>query len=107
MKYILVVSGVVFAVVAQILLKIASSNVFFEKRWLTFLFLSAAAYGLAFFTQSYMFKYFALSKIAPATSIAIMILVFVCGVWLFNETIQLKQIIGILLGIVSIYLILG
>jgi len=54
-----------------------------------------------------MFKYFALSKIAPATSIAIMILVFVCGVWLFNETIQLKQIIGILLGIVSIYLILG
>lgn len=107
MKYILVISGVVFAVVAQVLLKTASSNVSFEKRWLTFLFLSAGAYGLAFFIQSYIFKYFPLSKIAPAMSIAIMILVFVCGVWLFNETIQLKQIIGILLGIVSIYLILG
>ena len=107
MKYIVVFLGVISAVVAQVLIKNASLNVFLEKKWIVFILLSAATYGVAFLLQSYILKFFALSKIAPVMSISVMILVVGCGVWLFGEEINLKQMIGVLLGIVSIYLILS
>lgn len=107
MKYILVFLGVIMAVVAQVLVKNASLNVFLEKKWIILMLLSATSYGVAFLLQSYILKFFALSKIAPAMAIAIMVLVFGCGVWLFGEEINFKQVVGVLLGIVSIYLILA
>ena len=69
--------------------------------------LSLTAYGLAFILQSYIFKFFPLSKIAPVMAISIMILVFSCGICIYRENINIKQIIGLFLGIVSIYLILS
>lgn len=107
MKYIIVILSIISAVTAQVLIKNASLNVFFEKKWFTFIFMSVTAYGIAFFLQSYIFKFFPLSKIAPVMAISIMLLVFGCGIWLFGEDINFKQIIGVLLGIVSIYLILA
>lgn len=107
MKYFLVALGVVFSVIAQVLIKNASFYDFWGKKWIIFMLLSVSSYGLAFLLQSYLMKLFPLSKIAPAMAIAIMILVFIAGVVFFKETIQLKQAIGILLGIVSIYLILS
>lgn len=71
------------------------------------MFLSIAAYGITFFLQSYILRFFPLSKIAPATAIAIMILVFGCGIFIFGENISVKQLIGVALGVVSIYLILA
>ena len=107
MKYVLVLLGIVFAVAAQILLKTASSASSLSTKWLIYMALSAALYVVAFVFQSYVYRYFSLSKIAPAMATAIMLLVVLCGVWIFNETIQTKQIIGILFGIISIYLIIG
>ena len=107
MKYFIVIFGVISAVLAQILIKNASLNVFFEKKWFVFMSLSLTAYGLAFILQSYIFKFFPLSKIAPVMAISVMILIFISGVWLYGEEINIKQIIGVFLGIVSIYLILS
>ncbi|MDD3319912.1 MAG: SMR family transporter [Paludibacter sp.] len=107
MKYILVLLGVLFAVVAQILIKNASGNVFFEKKWIVLMLLSVSAYGIAFFLQSYIFKFFPLSKIGPVMAVAVMILVFGSGILLFGEEISAKQAIGVLFGILSIYLILA
>jgi len=106
MKYILVSLGVISAVMAQILIKNASMNTFLERKWISWMLLSAMFYGAAFLLQSYILKFFPMSKVFPAMAIAIMILVFGCGVWLFGEEINLKQTIGVLLGVVSIYLIL-
>lgn len=107
MKYILVLLAVVSAVVAQVLVKNASTNVFFEKRWILSMLLGATCYFVAFLLQSYILKFFPLSKITPVMAIAIMTLVFGCGIWLFNEQINTRQFIGVLLGMTSIYLILS
>jgi drug/metabolite transporter (DMT)-like permease len=107
MKYYLVILSVISAVLAQVLIKNASLNVLFDKKWIVLMLSSITAYGIAFVLQSYVLKFFPLSKIAPATAIAVMVLVFGCGVWLFGENINAKQVIGVLLGIVSIYLILS
>jgi len=106
MKYILVLFGVVFAAIAQVLVKNASSQVFFEKKWVILMLLSVSSYGLAFLLQAYIFKFFELSKIGPVMAIAVMILVFGFGIWFFGEEINIKQAVGVLLGIISIYLIL-
>ena len=107
MKDLLVIMGVVFAVTAQVLLKYASLAVSMSKRWLFFIGFSAVSYAIAFLFQLYIYKYFPLSKIAPTLSTAIVLFVIIMGVWLFNETLQTKQIIGILLGAASIYLIMA
>lgn len=107
MKYILVLLGIMSATTAQVLVKNATLNTFFGKRWILFMLLSVIFYGIAFLLQSYLLKYFALSKITPVMAIAIMVLVVGCGVWLFGENLTVKQIIGVLLGIISIYLILS
>lgn len=107
MKYFLALMGVIFAVAAQILLKYASLSTSMSKKWLIYTIFSAISYAIAFVFQSYIYKYFPLSKIAPTLSTAIVLFVIIIGVWLFNETLQTKQIIGILLGAVSIYLIMS
>jgi len=107
MKYILVLFGVIFAALAQLLVKNASSQTFFDKKWIVLMLLSVTSYGLAFLLQAFIFKFFALSKIGPVMAIAVMILVFGFGIWFFGEEISLKQTVGVLLGIISIYLILA
>jgi len=106
MKYFLAFFSVISAVVAQVLIKKASLSIPFEKKWISMILLSIAAYGITFLLQAYLMRLFPLSKIAPAAAMAIMVLVFICGVLLFGEIISSKQIVGVLLGVVSIYLIL-
>ncbi len=67
---------------------------------------SILAYCLAFLAQAHLMRILPLSKVGPVMSIATMLLVFVCGVWLFNEHIGARQIIGLVLGAAAIYLIL-
>lgn len=107
MKYILATLSVILAALAQVLIKSASLNDVYAKKWIVLILSSMAIYGLAFLLQSYVFRLFPLSKIGPASAIAVMTLVFVCGIMIFGESIQAKQIIGILLGVVSIYLIMA
>jgi multidrug transporter EmrE-like cation transporter len=107
MKYIIAAIGVFLTVAAQVFMKKTSYYEFFSGRFVSYILMSMGAYCLAFLAQAYVMKIFPLSKISPVMSIATMILIFVCGIFIFDEQIHSKQIIGIILGIGSIYLILS
>jgi multidrug transporter EmrE-like cation transporter len=68
--------------------------------------LSAASYTLSFVAYSRILKYFALNKIYPAMTVAQIIVITLCGLWL-GETVDSRQLIGLLFGVLAIYLILG
>lgn len=106
-KYTVAALGVLLTVSAQILLKFTSFHEFWSKKFIIYVLMSMTAYCLAFLAQSYVMRFFPLSKISPTMSIATMILVFISGVLFFNEILQMKQTIGVLLGVISIYLILS
>lgn len=107
MKYLILTLGVIFAVTAQLLLKSLSFYNTFERKWLLVLIGSVIAYGMAFLTQIFLYKTFQLHKISPFMSISIMLLVVMSSIVFYNETIELKQIFGIFLGVFSMYLILS
>jgi drug/metabolite transporter (DMT)-like permease len=52
-------------------------------------------------------RMFPISKILPVSAIAVMILIFISGIIFFGESVNLKQIIGIVFGVLSIILILN
>jgi len=107
MKYILAILSIVLATTAQILVKSASFQEIYAKKWIILTLTAVITYGVAFLFQSYVFRLFPLTKIGPSSAIAVMVLVFVCGVFLFGESLQLKQVIGIILGVISVYLIMS
>lgn len=106
MKYILAILSVLAAVLAQVLVKSASLNEVYGKKWIILIIASLTAYGIAFVLQTFVFRLFPLSKIGPPSAIAVMIFVFGCGVFFFGESVSLKQYIGLILGASSIYLIM-
>lgn len=105
LKYLYAILSILFAVCGQVFIKYASLQQVFQKKWLFYILLSVTFYGLAFILQSIALKYFPLSKYSASTAIIILIIVFSCGVLFFNETIHIKQYIGLTLGVISIYLI--
>lgn len=107
MKFLVLLLGVCFASTAQLLMKLLSKYEVLSKQWSSYLILSVLFYGLAFLSQIYLYKLFQLNKISPAMSIIIMIIVVIAGTFFFKETITPKHIIGVCLGILSIYLILS
>lgn len=107
MKYFLAILSVLSAVLAQVIVKNASFNELYSKKWIILILISITVYGLAFILQSYVFRLFPLSKIGPPSAIAVMVLIFGCGVIFFGESIHIKQIAGVILGMISIYLIMA
>jgi multidrug transporter EmrE-like cation transporter len=105
-KIILVSLNILFAVIAQVLIKYSSFENTGQKKWFLFIFLSIFSYASAFVMQSIALKFFPLSKYSASTAIIITLLVFSSGIFLFNETAHLKQYLGLALGIISIYLII-
>ncbi len=107
MKYAFVSFCVLLTVLAQVLLKRTSMYAAWSKGFFLFVAGSMLTYCLAFLAQSLAMRYFPLSKVSPAMSVATMVLVFVAGILLFKEQIELKQLLGIALGAASVYLILS
>lgn len=107
MKYFIVFFGVMLTVSAQVLVKWSANHPFGSSKFILFIGSSMLTYCLAFLVQSYLMRLFPLSKVSPVMSIATMLLVVVAGILLFQEQIAIKQIIGLILGIVSVYLILS
>lgn len=107
MKYGYVALCVLLTVSAQVMLKQTSAYAVWSRNFILFVVGSMLTYCLAFLAQSYAMRYFPLSKVSPAMSVATMILVFVAGIFLFKEQIVLKQLLGVVLGAVSVYLILS
>ena len=102
----LVVSGIFSTAIAQILLKRASAFDNGSQGWLTFLGLAAVMYVLSFLLYSQILKHYALNKIYPALTVAQIVLITLYGLYA-GEVIDGRDALGLLFGIVSIYLILS
>jgi len=102
----LVLIGVVFTAFAQVVLKKAA---YFEIRtspWFFYMGLSAASYVLSFVLYSRILKYFELNKIYPAMTIAQIMLITLYGL-LIGEAVHGRHALGLLCGMLAIYLILS
>lgn len=102
----LVILGMLTTALAQVLLKKA---VYFEVRtisWLTYMAFSAVTYGLSFILYSRILKYFELNKIYPAMTVGQIMLITLYGL-LIGEMVTGRHALGLLLGVVAIYLILS
>jgi len=104
-KYFLVPLGILFTVTAQILLKKASGFSFKEYYFYIFFCFAGISYVLSFGIYTLVLKYFPLTKISPIMTLGTMTMVILLGIFIFQETITIKQILGIILGGVAIVLI--
>ncbi len=104
-KYILVPVGAVLTALAQIGLKKTSGFSNWSREWFLYLLVSLALYGIAFFNYLYLLKQFPISKIYPVMTVVVLIIITGYGFFI-GETINLRRLIGVLLGMGSVYLLL-
>ena len=104
-KYMLVPAGAVLTAIAQIGLKKTSTFDNWSRPWFLFMLLSVALYGIAFFNYLYLLRQFPISKIYPVMTVVVILIITVYG-FLIGETINLRHLIGILLGMGAVYLLL-
>lgn len=106
-KTLLVIVGIVTSAIAQTLLKKSGNYEFFKDNLFFFYFvLGGVFYVASFLLYTYLLKVFDISKISPIMTIGTMILVVLVGVFAFKEILSIRQIIGIVFGIVSVLLII-
>ena len=103
---ILVLIGIATTAIAQVLLKKAADFEVRTSSWIIWIGLSALSYALSFVLYSRILKYFALNKIYPAMTIAQILVITVLGLWM-GEAIGGRHVLGLLFGVLSIYLILN
>jgi len=106
-KFILILLGIIFSALAQIMLKKSSGFEFLKEFNFFFYFvLGGLSYVISFGIYTYALKIFNLSKISPVMTIGTMLLVVIAGVLMFKESVTSKQALGIILGLASIFLII-
>lgn len=105
-KILLVVLGIIASTLAQIMLKKSGQFGFLKDfNFFKFFILGGFFYVISFGLYAYLLKIFDLSKISPIMTVGTMLFVIVAGMMFFRETISLRQGLGVLLGIIAIFLI--
>jgi len=102
----LVIVGIVSTAVAQVMLKKASAFDIRTTSWIMWMGMSAVAYTVSFVAYSRILKYFALNKIYPAMTIAQIMIITIYGLWV-GEAVGGRHALGLVFGVVAIYLILA
>lgn len=102
---VLVVIGMFSTALAQVLLKKASFYDVKTAWWLTFFGASGAMYVMSFVLYAYILKFYPLNKIYPVLTVGQILLVTFFGV-LLGEVVATRHAVGLLFGVVAIYLIL-
>ncbi len=103
---IMVLIAVFATAFAQVLLKKASYYDIKTSPWLILMGISAVSYAASFVLYSRILKHYPLNKIYPAMTVGQIILVTVYGLWI-GEVIDARHALGLILGLLAIYLILG
>lgn len=88
------------------MLKKTSGLQILSRSWFFFMLLSIFLYFLSFVLYYYILRIFPISKIYPIMTICVIILITNYG-FLIGEYISLRQIVGLVVGMGSIYLILS
>ncbi len=106
-KILLIIFGILFSALAQIMLKKSSDFTFLKEfNFFVYFIFGGLFYLFSFGIYAYILKIFNLSKISPIMTIGTMLGVVFAGIFLFKEEIALKQFLGILIGAISIILII-
>ncbi len=106
MLYLKVIVGVVVNVLAQLCIKKSTIYTFFSIKWVILMGIAISLYGLSFLIYSYILKEAPLNIISPVMAISGMLLIVILSSILFLEPISARQVLGLLLGAVSIFLLL-
>lgn len=104
-KFLLIYFTIILLAIAQLSLKKGAFYSIKQTEFYIFVGIGAIIYIATFFLQVYLLRFFPVSKLTPMLTIGSMLLIVVLGMYLFSETIGIKQSIGILLGAISIYLL--
>ncbi|MDR3491547.1 MAG: hypothetical protein P4M12_05805 [Gammaproteobacteria bacterium] len=105
-KYVLILTGILSSALAQVMLKKSSSYHLFEGYYcIIYVVLGALFYIISFALYAYLLKIFDLNKISPIMTIGTMLAVVATGLLVFKETVSTRQVIGIILGSLSILLV--
>ena len=107
MIWILIAVGLSCSAGAQVLQKINSNYAFPSPPWLASIGAAALLYGVSFLLYPLILKREALSRVGPAMTFGVSILVVLAGLVFFGERFSLRQGLGILLGAGAMFLLLG
>ncbi|MFA5852602.1 MAG: EamA family transporter [Spirochaetales bacterium] len=105
MNIILLVTGVAFSALAQIILKYSARFDAWGGRWIALTVAGAAIYGASFLAYSFLLRKEDLSKLSPMMASAVALIVVLAGALLFGEQMTTRRGIGIALGIAAIALL--
>jgi len=106
LKWFYVISGILSSSLAQICMKRAT---LFEGRqvfWISCILASISCYIFSFLAYYMALKYFTISKISPIMTVGVLLIVVFYGIWA-GESVSAQHALGLMLGVVSIYLILS
>ena len=106
-KYIFIPFGILASATAQMFMKKASGLSI--KDFLFYIYFGSAglSYVFSFVLYTLVLKYFPISKISPVMTLGTMIIVILLGIFMFQENLTFKQIIGITFGAIAIILIVS
>jgi multidrug transporter EmrE-like cation transporter len=102
----LILVGILTTAFAQVMLKKASGFEIRTSSWIVWMGLSAVSYTVSFVAYSRILKYFALNKVYPAMTVAQIVIITLYGLWA-GEAIDTRHALGLVFGVVAIYLILA
>jgi len=100
-----VIIGIITTAIAQILLKRGGALETFKINWLIFIFLSLFFYAMSFISYYIALKHHDISTIQPIMMVSIVTLITLYG-FTVGEGFNYSKLSGILLAILSIFLIL-
>ncbi len=106
-KFLLIFLTILLAAIAQTSLKKGGFYNVNQTELYLFVGLGAALYIVVFFLQVYLLRFYPVSKLTPVITIGSMVLIVILGMMIFQETMNPKQVMGVVLGGVSIYLLLS
>jgi len=106
-KYILIIVGILCSALAQVLMKKSSIYQLKDIQFYIFLGTAALTYVISFISYAFILKSFPISRISPVMTISTMIIIVIIGILFFKEILSIRQCIGILFGLISIFLLIA
>ncbi len=106
LKYLAIPVGALLSAGAQILLKKSSGFPNWSAPWLLYFVVSAAVYGVSMLVYLYLLRMHPISKIYPTVTLVVILIVTLYG-FLIGERLSAKHLVGLALGMGSIYLLLA
>ena len=104
-KFFLLLLGILSSASAQMMLKKASDLSFKNIVFYIYFCFAGIFYVVSFGLYILILRYFPITKISPVMTLGTMIIVIIMGIFIFHETLTIKQMIGIVLGAIAIIFI--